>query len=438
MDDFENGIDDINAFEKKLKTQKGTILESSNSSSSDEELDSVPISSYSNENTKLQTKVKLLIQQLIDKDREIESLRSVLGYGKPEPEESEFSGDFREQKLMELAKKLRTMQVALESEKNRAARAMEEVNRLREEALKKENTKGWSRNLVKPEPEKPNFEKALQELQVKYTKAKSDLKKAKIVIKKEVGDFDNLDNLLKSEGWKGRAQQIELLKSRVNDLKRQVGKKMEETSNISTVRVEGGADERRKEIVSLQEQLAKTKEELEMSKKKAQGYSSRLVALEKEAKEIRETHKVQIKMLLDKTENDDRFIAELKNELERVKKAKGYTRLEPIAGNKEISELKWQIANLHQKLSQVQEELNEKDKMLEMFKNFAEPEGVEDVALKQRVKELETEVKRLKDNEKKGGSSEDGRIIKDLSSQNARMRSKVNELTEELSKLRKN
>lgn len=437
MDDYENGIDDINAFEKKLKNQKGTVLESSDSSS-DEELDSVPLSNYSNENTKLQTKVKLLIQQLLDKDREIDSLRSALGYGKPEPDEAEFAGDFREQKLMELAKKLRTMQVALESEKNRAARAMEEVNRLREEALKKENTKGWSRNLVKAEPEKPNFEKALQELQVKYTKVKNDLKKAKTVIKKEVGEFDNLENLLKNEGWKGRAQQIELLKSRVNDLKRQLGKKMEDTSQtVSTVRVEGGADERRKEIMSLQEQLAKTKEELEASKKKAQGYSSRLVALEKEAKEIRETHKVQIKTLLDKTENDDRFIAELKNELDRVKKAKGYTRLEPIGGNKEISELKWQIANLHQKLSQLQEELTEKNKMLEMFKNYAEPEGVEEVALKQRVQELESEVKRLKSNEKKAGSTEDGRIIKDLSSQNARMRSKLNELTEELSKLRK-
>jgi hypothetical protein len=43
---------------------------------------------------------------------------------------------------MELAKKVRTLQVALESEKNRAARAMEEVNRLREEAFKKDNTKG--------------------------------------------------------------------------------------------------------------------------------------------------------------------------------------------------------------------------------------------------------------------------------------------------------
>jgi chromosome segregation ATPase len=441
MDDFENGIDDIKAFEKKLKVQKGTILESSDSSS-EEELDSVPLSVHSNENVRLQTKIKLLIQQIIDKDKEIDSLRNVLGYAKPETDENEFSGDFKEQKLMELAKKVRTLQVALESEKNRAAHAMEEVNRLREESIKKENTKGWSRNTVRTEIKEPavNFEKNFQELQVKYNKIKADLKKAKVVIKKEVGDFDNLENLLKNESWKGRAQQIELLKSKINDLKRQVGKRMEETAQSlntgASVKVEGSADERRKEIQSLQEALLKTREELETFKKRSQGYSSRLVALEKENKEIRETHKLQIKTLLDKTENDDRFISELKNELEKVKKAKGYTRLEPVNNNKEISELRWQIANLHQKLNAVQEELSEKNKLIEMFKNYAEPEGMEEVDLKNKVQELEGEIKKMRDNEKKANSSEDGRIIKDLSSQNARLRSKVNELTEELSRMR--
>lgn len=140
-EDHESGTQDIEAFEKKLKNHRGTVLEESGSSSS-EEIGLEPASGFSNENVKLQTKVKLLIQQLIDKDREIESLRTVLGYAKPDPEETVFEGDFRDKKLMELAKKVRTLQVALESEKNRAARAMEEVNRLREEAFKKDNTKG--------------------------------------------------------------------------------------------------------------------------------------------------------------------------------------------------------------------------------------------------------------------------------------------------------
>lgn len=442
-DDEDSGMRDIDAFEKKLKHHRGTILEESGSSS-DEQIQEAPFSAYSNDNVKLQTKVKLLVQQVVDKDKEIDSLRSVLGYAKPEPEEYEYGSDFRDQKLMELAKKVRTLQVALESEKNRAARAMEEVNRLREEAIKKENTKGWSRNAVKEDASEKKIqglEKSLQELQAKLISTKADLKKAKNFLKREVGEFENLDALSKNETWKGRAQQIELLKSRINDLKRQIGKKPEEPPPMTaqnTIRVEGTADERRKEILGLQDQLNKTREELEKHKKKSQGYSSRLFALEKENKEIRETHKVQIKTLLDKTENDDKFIAELKNEIERLRKSKGYAKLEPINNNKEAAELKWQIANLHQTLHQAQQELDEKNKIIEMFKNVGEEDDMQnEVEYKQKIQSLESEIKRLKDSEKKSANTEDAKLIKDLSGQNARLRNKVNELTEEISKYRK-
>ena len=438
-EDHESGTQDIEAFEKKLKNHRGTVLEESGSSSS-EEIGLEPASGFSNENVKLQTKVKLLIQQLIDKDREIESLRTVLGYAKPDPEETVFEGDFRDKKLMELAKKVRTLQVALESEKNRAARAMEEVNRLREEAFKKDNTKGWSRNTIKEETsvQKPvNYDKQYQDLQSKYTNVKTELKKAKNILKREIGEYDSLDSLSKNETWRGRAQQIEILKSKINDLKRQITKKNEESINpsVGTIKVEGSADERRKEIQTLQENLSRTKEDLEKAKKKMQGSISRMSVLEKENKEMRETHKVQIKTLLDKAENDDRFIVELKSEIDRIRKSKGL-KIEPVVNNnKEIAELKWQIANLHQTLHSTQEELNEKIKILELFKNIGQQDGIEnEQEYKQKIKDLETEIKRLKDNEKKSGNSEDGKLIKELSVQNARLRSKVNELTEKLSK----
>ena len=441
----ENGMQDIEAFEKKLKNHRGEVLDDSGSSS-DEHPVMAPISGYPNENVKLQTKVKLLIKQLVDKDKEIESLRAVLGYVKSEPEESDLGGDFRDQKLRELAKKNRSFQVMLESEKNRAARAMEEVHRLREEAAKKETTKGWNRNSIKEEAaiqKTNNVEKQFQELQQKYTYVKDELKKAKTILKREIGDFDNLESLMKNETWKGRAQQIELMKSRINELKRQIAKKPEEpgTPAMNTIKTEvagtGTADERRKEIQSLQEQLAKTREELEKTKKKMQGASSRMVALEKEAKELRETHKVQVKTLLDKAENDDKFIEELKNEIERVRKIKGLVKAEPVNNNKEISQLKWEIANLHQRLHNTQQELQEKADIIDMFKNVGEQDGIEnEVEYKERIKELEQQVAALKQNEKKIGNTEDGRMIKDISSQNARLRNKVNQLEEELSKIR--
>lgn len=44
------------------------------------------------------------------------------------------------------------------------------------------------------------------------------------IIQREVGDNVNLDQLLMDEnGWKGRAQQIEVLKAKVKDLNVKLG-----------------------------------------------------------------------------------------------------------------------------------------------------------------------------------------------------------------------
>lgn len=199
----ENPIDDISAFEQKLKKQRGDVLDRS-SSSDEEELKEVQKTGFPNENVRLQNKVQLLIQQIVDKDKELDSLRQALGYAKPEVEDTELlSGDFRDKKLMELAKKNRTLQVALESEKNRAARAMEEVNKLREQALKTQNTKGWKQQEPPPEENyKQKYfasDKQFNEIKQKYHNTKDDLKKAMRIIEREVGEFESLEALTKNE-----------------------------------------------------------------------------------------------------------------------------------------------------------------------------------------------------------------------------------------------
>ncbi|CAG9315666.1 unnamed protein product [Blepharisma stoltei] len=450
----ENPFDDIQKFEKKLKNQRGEVLDRSSSSEEEEEFKEIPSSNYSNENVRLQNKCQLLIQQVVDKEREIDSLRQALGYAKPEPEEAEIaSGDYRDKKLMELAKKNRTLQVALESEKNRAARAMEEVNKLREQLLKTQTTKGWKHD-APPQPPEENFkqkylalDKQYQEIKQKYHNTKDELKKAIRIIEREVGEFESLDQLSKSETWRGRAQQIDTLKSKLNDLKRQASTrgKADEISSatVTSFRSEaGGAEERRREIQNLNEQLNKALEELDSWKKKAQGSSSRKAAVEKELKESKEKHKSHIKTLLEKSENDDMLIASLKEELDRVRKSKGIVvKQEPASQQKEIEELNWQLVNLHKLVSDLQEEVKEKDGILELYKNFKGDEGEEEVEneieYKERIRDLESEVLNLRIQlDKKNAGSEDTKIIKDLSSQNARLRSKVNELTEEVSKFK--
>mmetsp|Transcript_7459 Transcript_7459/g.10990 ORF Transcript_7459/g.10990 Transcript_7459/m.10990 type:complete len:436 (+) Transcript_7459:21-1328(+) len=426
-------IAEIDNFEKKLKVNQGDIFESS--SSEEEQVEFKEHSHYSNEHIKLQQKVQMLIQEVVDKEKELEALRETLYYSKPDSEEAE--GDFRDKKLVELAKKNRALQVSLETEKNKAARAMEEVNLLRQQLDKKNSTKGWQHTTPSEKPStdwKQKFhqmEKQFQDMKLKHHSAKSDLKKATRIIQREVGDFESLDQLAKIETWKGRAQQIEKLRSKINDLQRQLTNKPKEETKTPT----GSADSRRKEILALQDQLTKTREESEAWKKKAQGASSRKIALEKELKETKETSKKHLRTLLDKTETDDKLISELKEELDRVRQAKGLPRVDTQTAEKEITELKWQVANLHETLAKYEEELREKTEVINLYKNFPNSNGKEiehEEEYLRRIKELEEQVRKSETNPK--SASEEARIIKDLSSQNARLRSKIHQLEEELSK----
>ena len=61
------------------------------------------------------------------------------------------------------------------------------------------------------------IEKKLAEERSKNFSMKNDLEKALKIIKKEVGEFESLDKLANNESWKGRAQEIEILKGKIRD-----------------------------------------------------------------------------------------------------------------------------------------------------------------------------------------------------------------------------
>jgi uncharacterized coiled-coil DUF342 family protein len=78
-----------------------------------------------------------------------------------------------------------------------------------------------------------------------------------------------------------------------------------------------------------------------------------------------------------------------------------------------------------------------------VFKNYGvdDPSAVDDeMTLRKRISDLEKELKAAqeerKSNKAKGSLSEDTKMISELSQMNARLRNKVNELTEELSRLK--
>lgn len=78
------------------------------------------------------------------------------------------------------------------------------------------------------------LEKRYQELKLSTNTLQNNLNKANRIISREIGDNFDIDAVLSEENsWKGRAQQIEVLKAKVKDLQSKVGNtsKMSETQN---------------------------------------------------------------------------------------------------------------------------------------------------------------------------------------------------------------
>lgn len=136
--------------------------------------------------------------------------------------------DNKDKKILELAKKNRDLQVKVETLKNKAARAMEQVNFLQnDDSLKKDPEVEIAEALEQSSDEVPALKKKLKESQKREMKIraerdiiKTDMDKAYRVIEKEVGDGKSIEDILKDDsGWKGRAQKIDILKQKLNKAK---------------------------------------------------------------------------------------------------------------------------------------------------------------------------------------------------------------------------
>jgi chromosome segregation ATPase len=423
-------VQELDEFERKLQRARGELTDSS-----EEEPEMI----Y-NEKSRLQAKVNLLVSQLIEKDREIESLKDLLM--KPEDE-----GDFGSQKVASLAKKCRVLQVSLESEKNRAARAMEEVNSLREEMKTLSENRGWQHKQQTQEDWRGKckaMDEVIQASKLKQHRTSEELKKAMRILQREVGEFDSLDKLLAQESWRGRAQTIEKLKARLNELERQQRDRSERKEPEATNRTfvnEGSADERRKEIMSLKTQLEATNTELEEWRKKAKAFSSRKKALEDEVREVKDTCKQQVRVLLEKADNDDRLIKALKADCDKARRTQPHTSSAPPKPSSEVSSLKFQLSQQEDEVQRLRAELKEKEELMSVFQlHHLEDEEVpeNEVELKRKISQLEQTIAGMRSEAKPkaSSSSEDALMIKDLSSQNVRLRMKVSELQGELSQLR--
>lgn len=199
---------------------------------------------------KLKMKNEILMQKLIERDEKIKDLKEIIEVSSKEGENimihdgSERTIDYRDTRIIELAKKNKKLTVELNAERSRNSKAMEHINHLNSEiennksaSLTTTKTKLYSNNSnmeltsstiktdcpidLEIEEWKNKYNKIrndLQLLRIKYEKIKSDFIKSNKIIIREIGEENcqgnnYLDKLLQDENaYKFRKEEIKKLK----------------------------------------------------------------------------------------------------------------------------------------------------------------------------------------------------------------------------------
>lgn len=297
--------------------------------------------------------------------------------------------DFRDVKIVSLAKKCRNLNMTLMKEKTLADKKASECMDLSRqvEALKKEvdlvspaqraTTLKQARALSAPMKDTPettaelaDVKKSLklannqiEEMRRKVLQSQDEQKKMKAALVKELGEGTNIEQALSGEGWRGRSQQIIMLKSKIKRLENTLhetqnsmtlGTINEESTfgpgtplingnmTVSTMGtnytsktttradingrpfdVDSKADadlrsmneSRQQAIEMITEERARLAERVNVLEKQKLASKARIKGLEGENQRQRD----QLKTLIEKVDGDDQLVTALKQEIERLK-----------------------------------------------------------------------------------------------------------------------
>ncbi|XP_072508304.1 coiled-coil domain-containing protein 13 isoform X2 [Notamacropus eugenii] len=265
------------------------------------------------------------------------------------------AGDVIATKIVELSKKNRELTAETESEKTRVKQLNNRVRDLERElqtALTKIQAQGGRDSVTKQfnprttegnvaeNPEMKTLQDKLASANFKIVEyrnqiqtIKQELKVAQKVLASEVGEDVNIQQLFSSPGtWRGRAQQILILQSKIRELENQLGsirnrsinneeempnhsetkKFSAQEKNLLKIRIlEKEKKDALERLTSERDTLQKDHEEL---KRKCDGIRSRNKVLSNEIK----TLKSQIATLLEKGKHDDELIDALMSQLKQL------------------------------------------------------------------------------------------------------------------------
>ncbi|KAM9232720.1 coiled-coil domain-containing protein 13-like [Leptosomus discolor] len=299
-----------------------------------------------------------LYKLLTEKDFEIKQLQKKI------PEDrlalsgaAGLAGDVAATKIVELAKKNREITAEAESEKAKVKQLNNKVKELERElqtAIEKIHSLGGGDAGIKQSilqmiegnlaesPEVKALQEKLTTANFKVTEyrnqlqsAKQELKMTQKLLANEVGDDVNIQSLLTNSGsWRGRAQQILVLQSKVRELENQLGQNKTRTSlseideellALTDPRKLSAQKKNLLKIRSLEKEKKETLEKLsgehdalqkshEEVKRKLEASKARNKVLCSEVKTLKE----QIVTLLEKGKHDDELIDALLNQQKQM------------------------------------------------------------------------------------------------------------------------
>ena len=284
----------------------------------------------------LTQKNEKLVMALDAANRKVAELSAVLETGG-----NRLTAGVRESKIVEVSKKNRNLNLALEREKAEKQRALAQLKAAN--ARLDENGKDRTESQVEAacrevvEEASKNAETAQKECaewrekwkaataraerfsgQKAYIKTEND--RLKVIIRREIGeevDFGNLDEAISATGgWKGRARQIRDLKMRCDVLKAQLA---DANDALKVLAAEPGSEldpvtAARRELDEARDALDRARDETAKVREKAKAGATRRRELEAETADLRE----KLAALKEKSDHDDTFVAALRSELDRA------------------------------------------------------------------------------------------------------------------------
>ncbi len=411
----------------------------------------------------------IIQKKLKEKDNQLEILRNQLNNIKDKQNnildsiKNSKSADIKDKKLIDLVKKNQDLSLKIERHKlkeNNLQKQLTEtekkLNDLRNEMSNLEKNKNIPVDKLELNSLKKNLKQSeshLSEIRNRLQLTKEENVKLNILLKREVGDSFDVNRALTDKNYfKPRVEIIEGLKAKIKQLEKiiQVNNLQNNSNNSNNSSLSGVTlppiptssniipySQYKKEKEEMNNVIEKTKKELSQMNEQNNKLKLRRNVLEKELKSQKEQLTDKIKILIEKSDNDEKLINAMKNELLK----KGVN-----VGNYYETE----TFNLKQQISKLKDQLKEKEKYINEMNAMFIPESgnkltkinnpnissassrIDDAtltAVMNRLAELEKENKELKT---LGGGGDDSKISESLARENAKLRMKIADLEDRL------